>query len=204
VGEPLPENLTLLISQSRTGSEDARQRLFTLVYDELLQIARRSRYVGRAGDTMQPTALAHEAYLLFGKRFPVPPRDEPENRVTFFRTVAQAMRTILRDYWRKKRSAKRGGGAPRVSLGTPGAPEPGSDSGLDAVDFLALDEALSRLERYNQRWFDVVMHRYFAGQSIEETAAQMGCGITTVKDDWRLARGWLHRELGGQAGDRPH
>ena len=190
------DNLTMLIVASRAGDTTARERLFELVYEELRQIARRSRFAGADGDTLQPTALANEAYLLFHDRFPCAPCDDRENRETFFRTVALAMRTILRDYWRKKNAAKRGGGAQPFRFDRGDPPDPSCDNEFKSIDFLQLDEAIDRLRLYNERWHDVVMHRYFAGRTIEETAGLMGIGTTAVKTEWRLARAWLRRELG--------
>jgi len=187
--------ITVLIDASRDGDAEARDRLFSVVYDELRQIARRSRYVGREGQTMQPTALANEAYIFFEKHFPVPPKDQRESRETFFRTVALAMRTILRDYWRSKHAAKRGGDEQPVALGDhdPADEQPDEFGG---VDFLDLDEALHKLEGRNGRWFSVVMHRYFGGRTIAETAELMGIAPATVKSDWQLARAWLRLKLG--------
>jgi RNA polymerase sigma factor (TIGR02999 family) len=192
VGQVEATNLTVLIAASRGGDASARDRLFSLVYDELRAIARRTRFVGREGETLQPTALANEAFILLSARFPVPPRDQPESRATFFRAMAQAMRTILRDHWRKRHALKRGvRGSGEEALDVAAAPQ----IGLGRADFLALDAAIDRLERYNSRWFDVVMHRHFAGRGVEETAELMGTGPTTVKSDWKLACAWLEREL---------
>jgi RNA polymerase sigma factor (TIGR02999 family) len=192
-----PGQVTILLDRVRQGDRRAEDQLFTLVNDELRAIARRSRYVGRPGETMQPTALANEAYLHLIRRMPMPPADERGGREWFFRIVAWAMREILRDYWRKKNAAKRGG---REALGALGEHDPADRRGdrLGNTDFLALDEALTNLEQYNERWFDIVMHRYFAGRTLEETAELMGLGLTTVKDDWKLARAWLGRELDGR------
>ncbi len=191
------QNLTALIQASRQGEAGARDRLFTIVYDELRSMAQHAWHVGRYGDTMQPTALANEAYLFFEKHFPVPPKEEPENRETFFRTIALAMRAILKDYWRSKKAAKRGGGERPRHLSSVDVPEPAENEFSD-VDFLELDEALHRLEGRNGRWFSVVMHRYFGGRSIEETAELLNISPATVKSDWQLARAWLRRKLGAE------
>lgn len=190
------DNLTMLIAATRRGDDRAREQLFAIVYEEIRDIARRSRFAGADGETMQPTALANEAYLFFQDRFPCAPSDDRESRETFFRTVALAMRTILRDYWRKKTALKRGGVAPRFGLDGNDPVDVGGDDEFDSVDFLQLDDALDRLRFYNEQWYDVVMHRYFAGRTIEQTAEIMGTGTTTIKTWWRVARAWLHRELG--------
>lgn len=193
------DDVTLLIAASRAGDAKAKARLFEVVYEELRRIARKSRHAGSEGETLQPTALANEAYLLLSQRFPLPPKSDRESRETFFRTVAQAMRMILRDYWRQKNTEKRGGGAMQFTLR---GDEP-DDAGGDApVDFLQLDEALDRLRLSHERWYDVLMHRYFAGRTVEETAELMGVGVTTVKTDWQSARTWLRRELKGSENDK--
>jgi len=189
-------DVTVLVQASRAGDAQARDRLFTLVYEELRELAGRAWHVGKFGHTMQPTALANEAYLFFERRFPVPAPDQRENRETFYRTVALAMRAILKDYWRGKRAAKRGGGEKPVALGDIDVAE-SPDAAFADVDFLDLDEALRHLEGRNERWFGVVMHRYFGGRTIEETGELMGLSPATVKTDWQLARAWLHQRLNG-------
>lgn len=193
----MTDDLTQLIQAARTGDDDARDRLLARVYDELRKIARQSRFVGEHGLTMQPTALAHEAILQLEQRFPAPPHGQPESRRTFFRSMSLAMRTLLRDHWRQKHAAKRGGDRDVVPIGDASIAERESGE-LDRLDFLALDESLNRLEQYNARWFEVVMHRYFSGLSLEETASLLECGLTTTKSDWKLARAWLRRDIEGR------
>ena len=199
---PLPnsDHVTTLVVAARSGDREAKDDLFRLIYDELRAIAHRTPLVGRDGETMQPTVLANEAYLQFVRRIPPPPADEPDSRAAFFRTVALAMRTILRDHWRKKTARKRGGHEQPIALG---AIDPTAvlERSFATTDFLALDEAMDKLERYNPRWFDVVMHKCFAGRGNEETSALMGVGVTSIKKDWRLARAWLKREIEGAAPD---
>lgn len=196
--EPRQDDLTQLIGDARGGDPSARERLYDRVYDELRSIARRTPRVGRPGQTLQPTVIVSELFVEFERRFPPPPRDIPESRATFFRTVALAMRTICRDYWRAQHAQKRGGGA---------APAP-LDERLDAAPrdelmtdsgFLDLDEALTRLEHFNKRWYEVVMQRYFAGRTIAETATLLGMAESTVSADWQLARAWLRKELRADA-----
>ena len=195
--EPITDDgsqyLTRMIVDARKGDKATRDKLFTFVYEELRRIAARRRGVGKSGHTMQPTVLANEAYLFLEKRFPLPPADEPDNRATFFHTVALAMRAILKDYRRKKNAKKRGGGEIPAVLESDVEEDRGGD--FDAVDLLALDEAMDRLEARNDRWFGVVMHRYYAGRSMPEIAGYMGLSPETVKKDWKLARAWLLREL---------
>ncbi len=192
----MDDDLTRCIQAARDGDAEAKQVLLERVYEELRSIARQSKYVGDPGFTMQPTALAHEAFLLLDRKFPAPPRDQPESRRTFFRSMALAMRMLLRDHWREKHAQKRGGGLQVAGLEDEAIPDRGAAE-LDPIDFLALDESMHRLEAYNPRWYEVVMHRYFAGLTLEETADLTGSGLTTTKADWRLARAWLRRDLEG-------
>jgi RNA polymerase sigma factor (TIGR02999 family) len=194
-GQPA-EALTILIDAARDGDTAARDRLFAAVYGELLAIARRSRFVGRPGQTLQPTALVNEAYLQLSRRFAVPDRGDRSGREVFFSAVALAMRSILRDHWRSTTTERRGGGARRMLLleGDEAAADGGAS---DPTDFLALDDALRRLEAYNPRWYRIVMHRYLAARTLEETAELMDLGVSTLKVEWQLARAWLRRALGG-------
>lgn len=188
------DDLTRMIGDARGGGAQAKRALYERIYAELRAIAGRTPRAGRAGDTLQPTVIVNELFVEFERRFPPPPGDIPESRATFFRTVALAMRTICRDYWRAQSAQKRGGGV---------RPAPINEH-LDAADdlvrdseFLDLDEALSRLESFNPRWFEVVMHRYFAGRTIAQTAELLGMAESTVSADWQLARAWLRKELAG-------
>ncbi len=189
------EPLTELIDAARRGGHAEQEELFRAIYDELREMARRIPNVGRDGDTVQATVLAHETFLQFQRRFPAPPSLIPESRATFFRTVALAMRTILRDHWRAKTAAKRGGKSRPGSL-----PEeailPGRDD-PEAAAFIALDDALRRLEAHDERWYDIAMQRFFIGRSIKETADTLGLARSTVAADWKEARRWLRREIAG-------
>lgn len=175
------------------GREGASDELFSVVYEELRRIARDSRFVGAHGDTMQATVLANEAYLTLARRFALSNDREIPDLEAFYRSVALAMRTILRDYWRSKTAAKRGG--PRQPAPLLGDVTPQQEGAFSVVDYLALDEALGELESFNPRWFAVVMHRHFAGRSVEDTASMLNIGVTTVKSDWQLARAWLRRKM---------
>ncbi len=190
-------DVTRLLQAVRDGETDARARLFEVVYAELRQVAARARFVGGHGETMQPTVLANEAYLMLARRLSIPLHNEPTNRQEFFRAAALAMRMILRDYWRARTARKRGGGQPRPGLGDhdPAAPQ----AEFEQHEFLALDASLKRLEQYNPRWYAVVLYRHFAGRSIEETADLVGVAVSTVKSDWQLARAWLRRDIEGSA-----
>jgi RNA polymerase sigma factor (TIGR02999 family) len=183
-----------VLQQPGPSDGPATEELLPLVYDELRRIARRCMAGEAAGQTLQPTALVHEAYL----RLLGPGGDElPWNsRGHFFAAAAHAMRRILVERARRNRSEKHGGGRARVSLAdadpASGAAEPEPDV------MVALDIALSRLERSEPRKARVVMLRYFAGLTIEQTAQAMKLSVTTVKQEWQFARAWLQSEI-----DRP-
>lgn len=142
----------------------------------------------RAGHTLQPTALAHEAYIrLAGQR-----QTPWQNRAHFLGVAAQVMRRILVDHARARKAEKRGGGEAPMPL----------DTGIlqvagPAVEFDDLDRALTDLAKSSERQAQVVELRYFGGLTIEETAEVLGISAVTVKRDWTMARAWLYRELSG-------
>ena len=180
------ESITELLAAVGEGAPDAGSRLWSRVYDELHAMARQQMVKEPSGQTLQPTALVHEAYLrlIAGE----PP--DWENRRHFFGAAARAMRRIRVDAARRRLRSKRGGGRQRV---------PFSDLELtfdqDSASLLAIDEVLRRLEARDPRQAEVVLLRYFAGLSVEETARTLRVSPTTVEGDWRYARAWLHREL---------
>ncbi|MEZ6243312.1 MAG: ECF-type sigma factor [Phycisphaerales bacterium] len=189
-------DLTRLVEASVAGDSSARERLLAAVYDDLRKIASARFGVGRPGDTLQPTALVNETVIELLRRLDQPQRLALASREQFFAAVAMAMRTILRDHWRARNALKRGGGdRPAPLIADPVSPS--SDDPFAAIDYLALDEALDRLENYDLRWHRVVMHRFFAARTIEETADMLGMGVTAVQADWRFARAWLLREIRG-------
>jgi RNA polymerase sigma factor (TIGR02999 family) len=182
--------VTRLLQELGRGNHDAAEDLIPLVYDELRRLARARMARERGPQTLQPTALVHEAYLRLV-------RDEAarfENRAHFFAAAAEAMRRILIERARRVVREKRGGGQLLVSL-----PEivPDPQAELE-VDLLALDEALSRLEARDTQMARVVKLRYFAGMSVEETAEALALAPRTVNRLWTGARAWLHRELSKQ------
>lgn len=186
------QEITRVLAAIPEGDKDAAARLLRLVYEELRQLARRLMAREPAGQTLQPTALVHEAYLrLLGDRSP-----GWEGRTHFFAAAAVAMRRILVERARKRRAAKHGGGRERVTLNERVVP-----SDPPAADLLALDEALGRLEALDERASRVVHLRYFAGLGIQETAAMLGISTATVTREWTYARAWLRREItGGRKG----
>jgi RNA polymerase sigma-70 factor (ECF subfamily) len=177
----------LLIAYS-DGDEQAFEKLFPLVYDELRAMADKYMRREHVGHTLQPTALVHEAYLRLVNQ------DTPwQNRSHFFGVAAQIMRRILVDYARRNIASKRGGGNRKVSLD-----EVGEVAAAQPESLLALDEALERLARMDEEKCRIVELRYFAGLSVEETADAMKMSVATVMRHWSMARAWLHKQVGGQ------
>ncbi len=160
--------------------------LLPVVYAELRRLA--AALSGRLppGQTLQPTALVHEAYLrLVGDRDP-----GWEGRRHFFGAAARAMRNILVEQARRKGAHKRGGGARRVELAEGLAViEP------PAEDLLAVDEAIQKLQAEKPRLAEIAMLRYFAGLTADQTAAVLGVSVSTLEREWRFARAWLGRHL---------
>jgi RNA polymerase sigma factor (TIGR02999 family) len=192
MGSPEPPSersggdVTGLLRAWKAGDAVALGRLLPLVYDELHRLAK-SRLRGHGDDTLQPTVLVNEAFLrLVGE-----PLDW-QNRAHFFGVAAKAMRNVAVDHWRAQAALKRGGGGVRVDLtGAVAAVDPKS------VDVLALDAALSRLERMSPQQARVVELRFFGGLALEEIAVALDCSRSTVGRDWRAAKAWLFRELSG-------
>ena len=178
--------LTRVIRAINEGDPKAAAELLPLVYTELRKLARSLMAKTPPGNTLQTTALVHEAYLrLVGKEDP-----GWNGRGHFFAAAAQAMRQILVDQARRKHSAKHGGGRRRTEAGDwELAIEP------PATDILALDEALARLEREEPRQARIVMLRYFAGLSEKETAAVLDLSLSTIQREWRFARTLLFTQL---------
>ncbi|HMN94887.1 MAG TPA: sigma-70 family RNA polymerase sigma factor [Phycisphaerales bacterium] len=193
---PPADTIALLVG-ARSGDRAAQDGLLGAVYGELRALAGSFFRAQRAGHTLQPTVLVHEAWMrLFGAA-PVEVRD----RAHFMAVAATAMRQILIDHARGRNAAKRGGGAERVSIDAAvGSADGGGSSGLGSgaagvLDILALDEALRRLESIDPRQARIVELRIFAGLSVAETAALVGVSHRTVEMDWAMARAWLSREL---------
>ncbi|MDX2017741.1 MAG: sigma-70 family RNA polymerase sigma factor [Planctomycetota bacterium] len=191
-GPPSPSHITQLLAAAQSGEPRAAAELLPVVYDELRRLA--SSHMGRepAGSTLQATALVHEAYLRLLGASEVQWRD----RGHFFAAAALAMRRILVDRARERASLKRGGHlahAASDAADTIAAPE--STAEAEPVDLLALDRAMDRLNTRDPRQAEVVMLRYFAGLTIEQTAQAMGLSPGTVKNEWTFARAWLRREL---------
>jgi RNA polymerase sigma factor (TIGR02999 family) len=185
-------DLTDLLRAWAAGDEAAESALMDRVYRELKAMAGAELRRERGDHTLQPTALVHEVYL----RLVDQDRADWKSRAQFFDVAARMMRRILVDHARRRRRLKRGGGAERVSLGSTAALAPHAFE-----DVLALDEALERLERLDPRQTRIVELHFIAGLSVAETAEALACSKATVSRDWREARMWLARELGGRPGD---
>lgn len=175
-----------LLVNWRRGDQGAREALIPLVYNELRRLARLHLRRERPDHTLQSAALVHEAYLRLIRQ------DHPQwqNRAHFFGVAAQLMRHILVDHARNRAAAKRGAGAPRLSLDEEVALPQARD-----VDIVALDDALNRLAGLDVQQSRVVELRFFGGLSIEETSVVLGISPATVKREWATARAWLQREM---------
>jgi len=174
------------------GDENALSELMPLVYDELRRQAARYLRKERADHTLQPTALANEAYLRLIDQKHV----SWQNRAHFFGIAAQLMRRILVDHARKGHAEKRGGAAAKLPLDEAiGVPD---EREQRDVDLLALDRALSQLAEVDERQSRIVELRYFGGLKIEEVAEVLGISPTTVKRELNFAKAWLHLQLSGK------
>lgn len=184
--------VTRLLDQLQRGQREALDQLYPLVYEELKALAHYHRRRWHGDDTLETTALLHEAYLkLLGQR-----QLAARSRAHFFAVAAKAMRHILSNYAEARRRKKRGGDRERVSLETMDAMPVRLDFTDEQAETLAsLDEALGRLEQTNSRLSQLVECRFFGGMSIADTATALGVSPATVKRDWLLARAWLYREM---------
>ena len=189
----MASDITGLLLAWTQGDSQALEQLMPLVYQELHRIAARHFRGERSQHTLQTTALVHEAYLRLVNQH----RARWENRAQFFAVAAQLMRRILVDQARAERAAKRGAGLTSLTLTAAQAVAAGEPGLLDEVDVLALDGALDRLSRLDERQARIVELRFFSGLDLEETAAVVGVSGTTVKREWSMAKAWLYRELRG-------
>ena len=185
---PSKHEFTQLLSAASAGDEAAKKQLWTLMYDELRRVAHEQLLKERRNHTLTTTELVDEAYLRLVDQKQVQIRD----RVHFRALAARAMREILIDYARRRKAQKRGGGRPPVSF----------DEALHltnerAEDLLALDEALSKLERLNERLSKVIECLYFGGYTRKQTAEVLEVSERTIDRDWVKARGWLYHGLYG-------
>lgn len=189
-----PAQITQLLAASRKGDDGARDRLWSIVYDHLRSLARKQLSAESARQTLQPTALVHEAYvkLLGGGAI------DWQSRCHFYAAAARVMRRIRIDAARAHKCEKRGGDRHRIALEKVDARRPLNDLRGDApdpADDLALEEALCRLEQIDKRMADVVTLRYFGGLSREDVSGATDIAPRTVDLLWGRARTWLAREL---------
>ena len=179
--------ITQMLREWSDGDRAALEELMPLVYDELHKQAALFLRRERSDHTLQTTALIHETYLKL-----IDQRDVNwESRTHFFAIAANLMRRILVDYARAKHREKRGGDAVRLTLDKAEL----EISKEKSIDLMALDEALTRLESFDERQSRIVELRYFGGLTLEETADALKVSRATVAADWNMAKAWLHREL---------
>lgn len=181
-----PSDITKLLVRSGQGDKAALDELLPLVYQELRRLAHHQLQNERAHHSLQATGLVHEAYLRLAGQQAV----DWENRHHFFALAAQTMRRVLVDYARARQSDKRGGGAVHVSLTQAEEKATGQ-----MAEVIALDEALTTLTALDLQQSQVIELRYFAGLSVEETAAVLKVSPSTVHSDWRQAHAWLYLQL---------
>jgi RNA polymerase sigma factor (TIGR02999 family) len=184
--------VTRILNAIERGEGRATDELLPLVYEELRVLAAQRLSHEPPGQTLQATALVHEAYL----RLAGEDRQSWDTRGHFFAAAAEAMRRILVDSARRKKTQRKGGDRRRVDLTGSDAV---ADDALRCDDLLILDQAIERLSRKDEMKANVVKLRYFAGLTIEQTACSLGISPATAKRYWTYARAWLIREMGGPA-----
>jgi RNA polymerase sigma factor (TIGR02999 family) len=194
-------DVTQILSAVAAGDPRAAAELLPLVYDELRKLADARMAAETPGQTLQPTALVHEAYLRLVANPGGCPDDDAswDNRGHFFAAAAEAMRRILVENARRKQAVKHGGGRRRLDLD-------GVDPALEESsgdDLLALDEALRQLEAKDPRKAELVKLRFFAGLTAEHAAAALGVSVSTAEKDWAYARSWLRVAIDRASGHRP-
>jgi RNA polymerase sigma factor (TIGR02999 family) len=189
-------DVTKLLEAIDQGEPQAADALLPLVYDELRKLARQKLRQEQPGQTLQATALVHEAYLrLVGIREEEDEQAKWDHRGHFFVAAAEAMRRILVESARRKSRLKRGGDMEREPIDEQAIEAPQIDA-----DLIELDAALDKLAAKDQRKAELVKLRYFAGLTIEQAAEALGISTTTADRDWTYARAWLFREMSQGAG----
>jgi RNA polymerase sigma factor (TIGR02999 family) len=184
------KDVTRILSAIEQGDPHAAEQLLPLVYDELRKLAAQRLAHEKPGQTLQATALVHEAYL---RLVDVDQTQDWNSRGHFFAAAAEAMRRILVEKARSKQSAKHGGGLKRNDV----PPEQLSGNSMpEPLDLLAIHEALDRLAARSPRKAELVKLRYFLGCTIPEAAGLLGIAPATAEEDWTFARAWLRKHLG--------
>lgn len=185
--------ITEVLRAWEQGDDGALERLLPMVYTELRSIAARHLRAERSGHTLQPTALANEAYLRLRGLGDVPWHD----RAHFFAIASRIMRRVLVDHARANLAQKRGAGSPMVQLHE--GLEEGAAPAMDAAQLIDLDRALDQLAAEEPRLSRLIELRFFGGLGIEEASTLLGCSPRTAKRDWKFARAWLLHRLSGEA-----
>jgi RNA polymerase sigma factor (TIGR02999 family) len=186
-------HVTQLLQQIESGDTTASEQLLPLVYDELRRLAAQRLAHEKPGQTLQATALVHEAYVRLVNGNQVP---HWNGRGHFFAAAAEAMRRILIEIARRKRGPEAGGGHCRVELSDV------ADTNGPDLDLLALSDALEKLQTKDPRAAELVKLRFFAGLTRHEAAEILGISVATADNDWAYAKGWLKAELAGNPGNR--
>jgi RNA polymerase sigma factor (TIGR02999 family) len=185
--------VTRILSAAEQGDPRATEQLLPLVYEELRKLAAQKMAQEASGQTLQPTALVHEAYLRLVGGDQAPHWD---SRGHFFAAAAEAMQRILVDNARRKRRIKHGGQRERVDIELADLP-----TRMPPEELLALDEALEQLKRQDPVKAKLVTLRYFAGMTIEQAATVLGISRVTAHRYWTYARAWLHQQIRGGGED---
>ena len=187
MAEPAPQVVTQLLQEWSRGDQTALDKLIPIVYDELRRQAANYMRRERPGQSLQTTALVHEAYLRLVDQQAV----EWQNRNHFFAIAAHVMRRVLVDHARRHQAVKRGGNDLKL------LPLDDTEAARDVeeIDLVSLDQALERLALLDEQQSRVVELRFFSGLSVEETAEVLNVSARTVKREWRVAKAWLLREL---------
>ena len=197
--DPRSPSVDPLLAELKAGNQAAFDELLPLVYDELHRLAERQRRLWQGDETLNTTALVHEAYLkLAGQSAP-----EWRSKAHFLRVASIAMRQILIDYAKRKCTARRGGRRPHLPLDELESVLLRAEPSSGAADeiLVALDDSLRRLALLDQRQVRIVECRFFGGMTIEDTAEALGISPATVKRSWSVAQAWLYRDLRQAAED---
>lgn len=182
------ESITWILQAAVQGKPGAEAELFDVTYQKLRELADHMMLRQAAGHTLQSTALVNEATLRFLGNATL---DKLEGSEHFYAAMARAMRCVLVDHARKRKSQRHGGEFKRVQLDI----VLDQLEGFGRVDILALDEALNRLAEFSKRHFELVQLRFFLGMTVGEVASHQEVSISTIERDWRFARAWLASEL---------
>lgn len=188
---PSRDVATRLLLSSQDGDKDAVNQLMGMVYDEMCDIARQKLRYERNNHTFDTTALVHEAYFKLIRH----DRVEWQSRSHFLAIAAQAMRRILINHAEKRKTVKRGGEFSRVELDVIEDPSEKEMSESMADEILAINEALKRMETFNERGSRIVEYHFFGGLTWKEIAEVIGVSPVTVRRSWNVAKLWLRREL---------